>query len=431
MTEEEKEKILQIEEKLIKYLAEATHPNMLVFSALNKFDTTDVAAVLRGSVKLGLTEPQKDMLLRTFIKRNEEPVQQPKIVIETFKEFSNKRKKRIRHEFATKPDLTVQDFLKKHTDISEASLRNILDRETWESHYVYSKVTRDWDDLVDRFRESDLSVDEFCAEEGISVTTFRTKITKEEWDKRKEFVRGPQKKVDWDSYVKVLQSMPDKGISEFCREQGLNLNVFKNHCPAEVWDAHSNRRKTNWDDTIEKMKASGRSYQTFCKENNIPVQNFRNHCSKEILDKYDEGYLTDMSRIALFDPSLPVKDNAEILGVTQQYMSVWINSKLKELCPEKFQAMLANRQERRKSAEDIKIEEQSAIIEDLNTKISEMEADYLKRIDALREQINDLKSKNGSLQTGITSLKVQLGNEKRKNQDLAKKIKAFADSLIG
>ena len=432
MTEEEIAKIRNIEDKLIEYFnGNPAYPNMLLFSSINHFDTADVAAVIRGSDKLNLSKCQKDMLLNTFVKRDPFiTAKSTPIAVETFKEFSKNRKKKIRKAFANNPDLTVQDFLSTHSDISEAMLRNILDKETWEKHYVYKKHAIDWDSIVELFREDEsVSVDAFCEEQKILPEMLRQHITKEEWEQRKEYVRGPRVKKDWPAYVEVLKSMPDKSCSEFCKEQGLPYGQFKKNCPKDVWDAHVNIGKTNWDVEIEAMKKSGKSYQEYCKDSKIPVQTFRNHCPDAVLEEFDAVNMLDRKRAEMFDPKIPVKENAEKLGMSQAYMSMWLNSKLKEIAPEKFEAMHAYRTEAKKTPEQLQIEE-------LESQLTAVEADYLKKIDLLMHQIDSLKealakkeTKIGELSAANSSLRVTLDKERQKNSKLAKSIREFADSL--
>jgi len=427
MTEEE---IAKVEEKLKEYLdSKPAHPNMRVFSELNKLNRGNVAFVIRTSAKLGLAEPQKEFLLGTFLKKEPEPTQAAPVVQESFKEFSKKRKARIRREFAKDPNLRVQDYLVAHPDISEAVLRNVLDKKTWLEHYDRKLPIWSWDELIPEFRSSDKTVDEFCAEKGISVAVFRQHITKEEWEQRKEFVRGPKRVIDWDAMIETLRNLPGKMIPEFCKEQDLNPAQFRKHCPKDLLEEREVNRNAIWEERITAMKASGLSYQEYCKHNGINVQNFRSHCDKDTLEEYDEGRRIDLQRVALFDPKITVKENAEKLGVTQQYMSIWVNSKLKELSPEKFNEMLSKRQEKKKSAEDIRIDELRAELEATNKAMADMESDYLSKIDALMDRINALSSKNGALQAGQTSLRTQLQAERQKNIDLAKKIREFADSL--
>ena len=426
-----KEEITEVEEKLKEYLdGKPAHPNMLVFSELNKLNKGVVAFVIRTSAKLGLTEPQKEFLLLTFIKKAE-PEHHPTtpVVKESFEEFSKKRKKRIRQEFARDPNLKVQDYLVAHPTISEAVLRNILDRKTWLEHYDRKLSIWNWDELIPEFRSGDKTVDEFCEEKGISLAVFRQHITKEEWEQRKEFVRGPRRVIDWDAMIETLRNLPGKKILEFCKEQNLNPTQFRKHCPEDLLEERDVNRDALWEERITAMKDSGLSYQEYCKRNGVNVQNFRKHCDKGILEEYDEGRRIDLQRVALFDPKITVKENAEKLGVTQQYMSVWVNNKLKELSPEKFNEMLNERQEKKKSAEDIRIEELEAKLEATNKAMADMESNYLSKIDALMDQINALSSKNGALQAGQTSLRAKLQESQQKNADLAKKIRAFADSL--
>jgi hypothetical protein len=426
-----KEEINEVEVKLKEYLdGKPAHPNMLVFSELNKLNRGIVAFVIRTSSKLGLAEPQKEFLLGTFLKKVEpEDPQAAPIEKESFADFSKKRKKRIRQEFAKDPNLKVQDYLVAHPTISEAVLRNILDRKTWLEHYDRKLPIWNWDELIPEFRSGDKTVDEFCEEKGISLAVFRKHITKEEWEQRKEFVRGPNRVIDWDAMIETLRNLPGKKILEFCKEQDLNPTQFRKRCPKDLLEERDVNRDAVWEERITAMKDSGLSYQEYCKRNGVNVQNFRNHCDKDTLEEYDEGRRIDLQRVALFDPKITVKENAEKLGVTQQYMSVWVNSKLKELSPEKFKEMLNNRQEKKKSAEDIRIEELEAKLEATNKAMADMESNYLSKIDALMDQINALSSKNGALQAGQTSLRTQLQAERQKNIDLAKKIRAFADSL--
>ena len=415
MTEE---RFKEIEDKLVSYLGEnPPHPNMRVFCGLSRYSNhNEVKEVLMKSTKITLSDAARQELARTFVKvilPKAQPVQ-----IESWRTTSKKRKKRLRQEFHAF-DGTVREFC-ENQKITQEYLRSIADPEDWKLKYEY-KERIDWDALMDAFEYCTQSVQEFCEENGLDIATFRAHCPPELWKERYAYVRKPEQ-TDWKALVNVLETMPTKSIQDFCKEQGLDPNVFRLHCPKEVWKAHYRYAKLvvdDWNAKIEEMKASGLSHQEWCNRQGISAVVFKAHCPSEVLVEYDKTNMEDRKRAKAFRPELSIKENAKLMGLTPQNMYVWTTSKLQKVAPEKWERMQQLKAEAKLDDKDRKIIE-------LETSIGNLE----KLVADLNEKNAKLTSKNDQLQSGLTSLKIQLGNEKRKNQDLAKKIKAFADTLL-
>lgn len=415
MTEE---RFKEIEDKLVSYLGEnPPHPNMRVFCGLNHLDHNEVKEVLMKSTRITLPQITREQIAKTFVKVVL-PKTQP-VRIESWKSINKKRKKDLRQKFHAF-DGTAQEFCKKY-DITLNYLRTIADPDDWKNKYAY-KEGIDWDALMDAFEYCTQSVQEFCEENGLDIATFRTHCPPELWKERYAYVRNPENQTNWQALVEVLETMPDKSIQDFCTEQGIDQNLFRLHCPKEVWKRHYKYARLmveNWDAKIEEMKASGLSHQEWCNRQGISAVVFKAHCPPEILAEYDKTNMEDRKRAEAFRPDLSIKENAKLMGLTPQNMYVWTTSKLQKLAPEKWERM-------QQLKADAKLDDKDRKIIELEKRISSLE----QSIADLNERNAKLTSKNDQLQSGLTSLKVQLGNEKRKNQDLARKIKAFADTLL-
>jgi uncharacterized coiled-coil protein SlyX len=284
------ERFDEIENSLDKYIREDhEHPDMKVFASSYGFEYADVAEVIRDSVLLELTGPQKELLIRSFVKREAE-VPTPQVV-ESSREWSRRRRKEILKEFKDSQE-TVQEFLVSHSDIPETQLRNIIPQDLWQQRYVY-KERNDWRELLRIF----------------------------------------------------LEDVPTISVQQFCSEQGLDINKFQKICPKEVWQKRYDykRRTVNWQAEIEGMMKSDLCLQDWAFQHDLSVTIFRKKCGEEITRKYDR----DGRRASAFDPNLSLKENADKLGMSTSWLSWWVNSKLKELDPAKFKAFKMDEKDER------------------------------------------------------------------------------------
>jgi len=341
-----------LKETLERANGDARRVNMRVFCENQGFDYKEAASVIRTSSELPIKWVDREQLLSTFPKPEEEEKLPAKCYADAA-DMSKRKRKKIRAMFWSNPKLTVQEFLAHQPEgcqVTEKALREILG-ELWEERYEYKK---------------------------------------------------PRK--DWDSYVEILRSLPEsKSVASFCREQGLKQDQFKKNCPPDLYEAHSPVR-INWELHIEALKSGDISYQEYCKRNNIRVQSFCYHCDAETLERFDEAKMRDRERAAKYDPEKTVRENAQILGVTEQYMSLWIKDKLQVIDPEKYGRIHEVRKENRLTDEEKKILALEAMVETLRKKNLEKESENA----LLRSKISSLETSNAALRGGKEALNREL-----------------------
>ena len=284
-----------IENKLDSYVGSVTEPNMRIFCSLYGYDKADVKTVIEKTELVDFNSYKRDYLLSTFKPAAEQET--AVVVLENGQEFTRRRRKEIRKEFYTNKDLTVQEFLAEHPEISESSLRNILSKETWTAHYQYKDV--------------------------------RKSLRK-----------------DWAAILRTFLAVPELTVQQFCAEQNLNVREFRKHCPDEVWNERfeSKYRKIDWDAEIERMKASGMCLEDYANARKLPL--LRKKCGEEIALQYDREGL----RAKAFDPSLSLEENSKILGFSAGWTTTWIRTVLSIRDPEKFKRF-------KMDEKDLKIEE--------------------------------------------------------------------------
>lgn len=284
------ERFDEIENALDKYIREdPEHPDMKIFATNNGFEYGDVAEVIRDSVLLELTDPQKDLLIHSFIKKEMEvPIPQ---INESSREWNRRHRREVLKEFKDSNE-TVQEFLVSHPDIQEAQLRNIVPQDLWQQRYAY-KERNDWQELLRIF----------------------------------------------------LEDVPTISVQQFCAEQGLDINKFQRICPKDVWQKRYDykRRTIDWQAEIDGMINSDLCLQDWAFQHDLSVTIFRKKCGEEIARKYDR----DGRRASVFDPNLSLKENADKLGLTTSGLSNWINAKLKELDPVKFKSFKMDEKDER------------------------------------------------------------------------------------
>jgi hypothetical protein len=316
----------EIENALDLYIREDhSFPDMKVFSAENAFDPKDVAEVIRTSVLLELSEPQKELLLGSFVKKETE-VPKP-VVLETAKEWSARRRKEIRRDFISS-GLSVQDWLEQHPDVPEIQLRNIIDPNIWKERYVYAP-RRDFKELLRVF----------------------------------------------------IEDVPNLSVQQFCTEQSIDINYFRRVVPEEIWQQRyeRKRRSIDWAQEIEDMKSSGLCLEDWAYSRGLSPTLFRKKCGEEVAKLYDRYG----RRAEAFDPSRSLKENAEALGLTCGGLSAWINTKLRELNPEKFRAFK---------------------MDDKDEKIIQLEA----RVRDLEEELQKAKNENATLKGYLANKNAQI-----------------------
>jgi hypothetical protein len=275
----------EIENTLDLYIHEdPEHPDMKIFSASAGFNPVDVAEVIKTSQLLDLKDFQKEILLSSFVKKENHPeeAQQPIEKI-SISEWSGKRRREIRKDFMS-CSLSVQDYLEANPNISSSLLRNILPIEVWNERYDRKRPDRDWENLLKVFKED----------------------------------------------------LPGISVQQFCAEQGIPIKTFQKHCPEDLYNERleKKRRTIDWKKEVEDMKASDICLEDWAYQNKLSLPIFREKCGDEVVKRYDRHG----RRAAAFDPNISLKENAEKLGLSIPGLSAWVNSKLAAIDPEKFKA---------------------------------------------------------------------------------------------
>jgi len=325
----------EIENALDLYVREDhAHPDMKIFASENGFDFKDVAEVIRASVLLELTEPQKELLLGSFVKKETE-VPSP-VILETAKEWSARRRKEIRRDFVSS-GLSVQDWLELHPDVPEIQLRNIVDPNLWKERYVYAP-RRDFKELLRVF----------------------------------------------------IEDVPNLSVQQFCTEQSIDINYFRRVVPEEIWQQRyeRKRRSIDWAQEIEDMKSSGLCLEDWAYSRGLSPTLFRKKCGEEVAKLYDRYG----RRAEAFDPKLSLKDNAERLGLTCSGLSAWINTKLEELNPQKFREFKMDEKDFKIVDLEAKIRKLEDELQDARNKITKYEG-YLANKNSIIESMKDSNAK--------------------------------------
>ena len=315
----------EIENALDLYIQEDhSHPDMKVFSATFGFDPKDVAEVIRTSELLSLDKDKKDFLLNSFIKKPEMPAEP---IPEKFREWSKRKRREIRESF-TRSGLTVQAWLKENPNVHEYQLRNILDPKIWKERYEYAE-RNNWKELLKIF----------------------------------------------------LEDVPHISVQQFCTEQGLSVEAFRNVCPKDVWEKRYEykRRTIDWESEVKNMMASDLCLEDWAYQNKLSLVIFREKCGPEIVKKYDRNG----RRASMFDPSLSMKENARKLGLSIQGLSSWVHSKLQEVDPEKFKAF--------------KMDAKDYQIVDLQSLVNKLESEKLELVEKIKHLEKVLADKNALL----------------------------------
>ena len=309
MATTEKEKISTA---LLVYVKEDhPHPDMKIFSATNGFKPKLVAEAIKENKTLA--NPQKDLLLGSFIKKDmkpEIPVIVPKL---SNKEWFSIRRSELRKLFFSFEGST-ESFLEAHPEIPELQLRNVLTREE-----------------------------------------FRSRCDKKPRRKRSS--------EELQELAQVFLKL-DKSVEDFCQEQKVSEITLKKYIPEDVWNERKSRtkRRIDWDEEIRLMIASGKSLEEWATERDLKVAKFREKCGKDICCRYDNN-----GRYAeRFNAELPLAINAKMLGMSEVGLSKWVERKLSKLAPEKYKRF-------KMDAKDIEIERLLKENEDLKKRLRNLE----------------------------------------------------------
>lgn len=311
-----------IKDALVMYINEDhSYPDMKVFAATHGFRPIEVAEVIRNE-DLGISKPQKELLLDSFVKR--EMVPQEPVVVQKMsnKEWARIHRKELREMFFSFEG-SVEAFLEANPSIPLLQLKNVLSKE----EYV-----------------------ERCEKKP------RKRHTPQEFEELAKVFLGLEKTVD-----------------EFCDEQKIDLITFKKYIPKDVWFERKvgAKRRIDWPFEIAEMEKSGKSLEEWAHERNLSVTLFKERAGADVVRRCDNN-----GRMAeRFNPELKLEINAQLLRCSVGFLERWVESKLKDLNPAKYKRF-------KMDEKDIRIEKLCAEKEEMQKKIDNLkqEIGHLERI---------------------------------------------------
>jgi len=401
-------KFNEIENKLSEYIeSKPQHPNIRFFAGINGYHKDEVIEVAKKTALVFKTEYERQAFLDTVkpvIEVKVEPVHYHNVDGRVERgEINRKARRRMIKEFADS-NLSVQKFLEqKHPEITLKVFQGFCPVDLWQSRYEYKlRSEDDWKALIDGFKLTTQSVQDFCSENDISLEAFRNHCPQDLWKARYEYSRNPETNVNWKEMVSLFMSpeLKDKSVQEFCEEQGLSIEGFRQALPPEVWKTRYEYKKLvnfDWDAAIERMKASGKSWQAFCAAEHLKANTFRKNCPDSVLTEYDMYRMKDVERARKFDPSKSLGENADIVGMSYNNMSVFVRNKLEALDPEKFKAFQESKI--KKDEKDLRIEELEGLLESAKRQIEELRKENSDLKETIRKKESEISSKEVSIAT--------------------------------